>query len=226
MPFFAIQYIQFPISKKLKIGKMASFSQFFELNLSPSILRIGVAVNCNISSLAKLAFVVELLWLGPGWVALVFGNHNNPPTVHICKFDARRGNNSRTVHVKLTFPKRPKTTVPMSDINHRYYRNFVYVFGACALPSSGHLLLGFQNDGESSILAIPIEKETEVDTTISVTDTVHVGAMQVCRSPRRGANSIRRIGVSENDIIFCNPILSIPNFKEIENWENDIVFAY
>jgi hypothetical protein len=32
-----------------------------------------------------------------------------------------------------------------------------------------------------------------------------VFAYQFCRSPRRGANSIRRIGVSENDIIF--PIL-------------------
>jgi len=32
--------------------------------------------------------------------------------------------------------------------------------------------------------------------------------------------------VSKNDAIFCNPILSIPNFKEIENWENGIVFAY
>ena len=37
--------------------------------------------------------------------------------------------------------------------------------------------------------------------------------------PRRAAKF-----VSENDVIFCNPILSIPNFKEIENWENDIVF--
>jgi hypothetical protein len=42
-----------------------------------------------------------------------------------------------------------------------------------------------------------------------------------CRSPRRGANSILRIGVSENDIIFCNF-----NFKEIGIAKNDIVFAY
>jgi hypothetical protein len=41
---------------------------------------------------------------------------------------------------------------------------------------------------------------------------------------RRGGARISP--VSESDVIFCNPILSIPNFKEIENWENDIVFAY
>ena len=48
----AIFATSIPISLKLKIGiaKMASFSQFFELNLSPSILRIGVAVNCKIGA--------------------------------------------------------------------------------------------------------------------------------------------------------------------------------
>jgi hypothetical protein len=42
-----------------------------------------------------------------------------------------------------------------------------------------------------------------------------------CRSPRQGANSIpnfKEIENWENDIIFCNPILWIA--------KNDIVFAY
>ncbi|NBQ69211.1 MAG: hypothetical protein EBU46_10395 [Nitrosomonadaceae bacterium] len=34
----------------------------------------------------------------------------------------------------------------------------------------------------------------------------HTATIKFCRSPRRGANSI-------------------PNFKEIENWENDVIFA-
>ena len=43
---------------------------------------------------------------------------------------------------------------------------------------------------------------------------------------RRGGAPIQFFQNWENDAIFCNPILSIPNFKEIENWENGIVFAY
>jgi len=45
-----------------------------------------------------------------------------------------------------------------------------------------------------------------------------------CRSPRRGANSIpnfKEIENWENDAIFCNP-----NFFEIEVAKNGIVFAY